>query len=182
MIKLHCYATRLPDTRSTSFLASLGSKIGALHLIAILSVSPALAQDAEVESFQDQQLIGGEPALSESYVGSESQETERTSVNDAGTGVVEEVFITGSLLPKGNYASSAPIATITNQQFEITNTVNVEQLLNTMPQVLAGSDRSSTFGFGWATADLRGLGQNRTSPFLMVSVLPPPSQTGGQWT
>lgn len=101
------------------------------------------------------------------------------SISDSGAGVVEEVFITGSLLPKGNYASSAPIATITNQQFEITNTVNVEQLLNTMPQVLAGSDRSSTFGFGWATADLRGLGQNRTLTLLDGKRVTPTFPDGG---
>ena len=80
--------------------------------------------------------------------------------------VIEEVFVTGSLLPRGNYVSNAPITTVDSEQFEITSTVNLESLLNTMPQILAGSDRTSTFGFGWATADLRGLGENRTLTLL----------------
>ena len=75
---------------------------------------------------------------------------------------IEEVYITGSLLPKGNFESNAPITTITSDQFEISNAINIEQLLNTMPQILTGADRTSTFGLGWATADLRGLGTIRT--------------------
>ena len=71
--------------------------------------------------------------------------------------VVEEVFVTGSLLPKGDFVSKAPIATITSSQFEMSNSVNVENLINSMPQVVGGADRSSSFGQGIATANLRGL-------------------------
>ena len=52
--------------------------------------------------------------------------------------VIEEVYVTGSLLPRGNYMSNAPITTVDSEQFEITSTVNLESLLNTMPQILAG--------------------------------------------
>ena len=76
--------------------------------------------------------------------------------------VIEEVFVTGSLLPKGDFVSKAPIATISSTQFEMSNTTNVEALINSMPQVVGGADRSSTFGQGIATANLRGLGENRT--------------------
>ena len=60
--------------------------------------------------------------------------------------VVEEVFVTGSLLPKGDFVSKAPIATITSSQFEMSNSVNVENLINSMPQVVGGADRSSSLG------------------------------------
>lgn len=93
--------------------------------------------------------------------------------------VIEEVFVTGSLLPRGNYVSNAPITTITSDQFEISNVVNVEALLNSLPQVLAGSDRTSTFGFGWATADLRGLGENRTLTLLDGKRVVPTFADGG---
>ena len=76
--------------------------------------------------------------------------------------VIEEVLVTGSLLPRGDFVSKAPIATISSTQFEMSNTVNVEQLINSMPQVVGGADRSSTFGQGIVTANLRGLGENRT--------------------
>ena len=93
--------------------------------------------------------------------------------------VIEEVYITGSLLPRGNYTSNAPITTVDSEQFEITSTVNLESLLNTMPQILAGSDRTSTFGFGWATADLRGLGENRTLTLLDGKRIVPSFADGG---
>ncbi|NCF45334.1 MAG: TonB-dependent receptor plug domain-containing protein, partial [Proteobacteria bacterium] len=93
--------------------------------------------------------------------------------------VIEEVFVTGSLLPRGNYMSNAPITTVDSEQFEITSTVNLESLLNTMPQILAGSDRTSTFGFGWATADLRGLGENRTLTLLDGKRIVPSFADGG---
>ena len=50
--------------------------------------------------------------------------------------VIEEVFVTGSLLPKGDFVSKAPVATISSTQFEMSNTTNVEALINSMPQVV----------------------------------------------
>ena len=93
--------------------------------------------------------------------------------------LMEEVYITGSLLPKGNYESNAPITTINAEQFEVSNAINIEQLLNTLPQILTGEDRTSTFGLGWATADLRGLGTNRTLTLLDGSRLVPTFADGG---
>ncbi len=81
---------------------------------------------------------------------------------EAADPVIEEVLVTGSLLPKGDFVSKAPIATISSTQFEMSNSVNVESLINSMPQVVGGAGRSSTFGQGIATANLRGLGENRT--------------------
>ena len=101
---------------------------------------------------------------------------------DAGLGSgakIEEVYVTGSLLPKGNFESNAPITTITSDQFEISNAINIEQLLNTMPQILTGADRTSTFGLGWATADLRGLGTNRTLTLMDGNRLVPTFADGG---
>ena len=63
---------------------------------------------------------------------------------------IEEVYVTGSLLPKGDFVSKAPIATISSSQFEMSNAVNVENLINSMPQVVGGADRSSSFGQGIA--------------------------------
>lgn len=93
--------------------------------------------------------------------------------------MMEEVLITGSLLPKGNYESNAPITTINAEQFEVSNAINIEQLLNTLPQILTGEDKTSTFGFGWATADLRGLGTNRTLTLLDGKRLVPTFADGG---
>ncbi len=93
-----------------------------------------------------------------------SQETPPTLEQDeaAPAPVIESILVTGSLVPKGDFVSKAPIATISSDQFEMTNAVNVESLINSMPQVVGGADRSSTWGAGIATANLRGLGENRT--------------------
>ncbi len=90
-----------------------------------------------------------------------AEETPASS-SEAGAPIIEEVIVTGSLLPRGDFVSKAPISTITSTQFEMSNSVNVESLINSMPQVVGGADRSSTFGQGIATANLRGLGENRT--------------------
>ena len=96
-----------------------------------------------------------------------------------GSIVVEEVFVTGSLLPKGDFVSKAPIATITSSQFEMSNSVNVENLINSMPQVVGGADRSSSFGQGIATANLRGLGENRTLVLINSRRFVPTFPDGG---
>ena len=90
-----------------------------------------------------------------------AEETPASS-SEAGAPIIEEVIVTGSLLPRGDFVSKAPISTISSTQFEMSNSVNVESLINSMPQVVGGADRSSTFGQGIATANLRGLGENRT--------------------
>ncbi|WP_371192782.1 TonB-dependent receptor domain-containing protein [Glaciecola sp. SC05] len=76
---------------------------------------------------------------------------------------VEKIQVTGSRLRQAEFASAAPIAVVGQEQFELTATVNTEQLLNTLPQVVPGLDRTSNNpGNGTATVDLRGLGTNRT--------------------
>ena len=81
-----------------------------MTLFFALNSALAVAQDG---------LEGESPALDESIV-------------------VEEVFVTGSLMPRGDFVSKAPIATITSSQFEMSNAVNVENLINSMPQVVGG--------------------------------------------
>lgn len=74
---------------------------------------------------------------------------------------------TGSVAQPSTYASAAPMATLTADDIEDTNTINVESLLNTMPQVVPGLDRSSNNpGDGTATVDLRGLGSENTLVLL----------------
>lgn len=75
----------------------------------------------------------------------------------------EKITITGSRIRRAEYVSESPVAVITSEQFELTGTVNTEDLLNTMPQVIPGLDRTSNNpGDGTATVDLRGLGAART--------------------
>lgn len=75
----------------------------------------------------------------------------------------DTVVVTGSRIAKQDFVSNSPVVTVGEAQFELTGTVNTESLLNTLPQVVPGLDRTSNNpGGGIATIDLRGLGTNRT--------------------
>ncbi len=92
---------------------------------------------------------------------------------------VEKIRVTGSRIRKAEFASAAPITVVSSEQFELTNTVNTESLLNTLPQVVPGLDRTSNNpGNGTATVDLRGLGTNRTL-VLINGTRAVPTTSGG---
>ncbi len=92
---------------------------------------------------------------------------------------VEKIEVTGSRIRKIDFVSNAPVATVGEEQFALTATVNTESLLNTLPQVVPGLDRTSNNpGNGTATVDLRGLGTNRTL-VLINGTRAVPTTSGG---
>ncbi len=93
--------------------------------------------------------------------------------------LIEEVVVTGSRIKRQDFESNAPVATIGSDQFDLTGTVNTESLLNTMPQVVPGLDRTSNNpGNGTATVDLRGLGSQRTLVLMDGTRVNPTTQGG----
>ena len=71
----------------------------------------------------------------------------------------DEIVVTGSRIVKRDFVTNSPVVTVGEQQFDLTNTINTEGLLNTLPQLVPGLDRTSNNpGGGIATIDLRGLG------------------------
>ncbi|NQY14017.1 MAG: TonB-dependent receptor [Henriciella sp.] len=75
----------------------------------------------------------------------------------------QTITVTGSRIKNSNLTSSSPIANVASDDLTLPNTVNAEQFLNTLPQVIPGFDSTSNNpGIGEATVDLRGLGSNRT--------------------
>ncbi len=92
---------------------------------------------------------------------------------------LEEITVTGSRIKKKDYLSNAPVATVGFEQIEMTDTVNTESLLNTLPQTIPGLDRTSNNpGNGTATVDLRGLGTNRTLVLINGTRVVPTRQGG----
>lgn len=83
---------------------------------------------------------------------------------------VQEVVITGSRIAAPNQTSASPIQVISSQAIEATGRSDISDVLNQLPQIFnndLGQDlgnRTSglTTAGGVATADLRGLGPNRT--------------------
>ncbi len=77
---------------------------------------------------------------------------------------VEKVTVTGTRIKQRDFTSVSPLATVSAKEIALTGTVNTEELINTLPQIIPGvtitSNNPSLNGF--ATADLRGLGAGRT--------------------
>lgn len=82
---------------------------------------------------------------------------------DDAEAVQETVLVTGSRIAKQDFVSNSPISTVDAETFELTGSINTEDVLNTLPQAVPGFDRTSNNpGGGFATANLRGLGSSRT--------------------
>ena len=86
-----------------------------------------------------------------------------------------EVVVTGSRIVRRDYNSDSPVVTLSSDALANTSEVGVEQSLNKMPQFVPGQNQFSDAGSitvtprtspGIATANLRGLGANRTLVLL----------------
>ncbi|MXO89480.1 TonB-dependent receptor domain-containing protein [Pontixanthobacter aquaemixtae] len=85
---------------------------------------------------------------------------ENTDGADADDGFI---VVTGSRIQRRNVDSPAPVAVVDSEEFELSGTVNVENVVNTLPQVVPGTTSfSNNPGNGTATLNLRGLGSQRT--------------------
>ncbi|MCF6215290.1 MAG: TonB-dependent receptor [Emcibacter sp.] len=77
--------------------------------------------------------------------------------------ILEEVTVTGSRIKRKDLTSASPIAVVNADEFKFSGTINVEQVLNALPQTVPGlTGNSNNPGNGTATVDLRGLGASRT--------------------
>jgi iron complex outermembrane receptor protein len=88
---------------------------------------------------------------------------------EAAAGEVSEVVVTGSRIPQPNLSSVSPIQIVTDQEIKLQGKTDVIDLINNLPQNFqnAAVDFSGTSNplaspGGISTADLRGLGPQRT--------------------
>jgi iron complex outermembrane receptor protein len=73
------------------------------------------------------------------------------------------IIVTGSRIARRNVDTAAPVAVVQDEEFQLSGTVNVENVINTLPQVVPGTTSfSNNPGNGTATLNLRNLGSNRT--------------------
>ena len=119
-------------------------------VIGILSAAPASGQESELET---------------------QQEPRKT---------VEEIVVTGSRIPRRDFNSPSPITTVDKLEFRLAGTTNVEDTLNTLPQVVPDFGRSSNNpGNGTAAVNLRGLGIQRSLVLLNGRRFVPSDVEGG---
>lgn len=78
--------------------------------------------------------------------------------------VLEEVVITGSRLVRRDLDAPSPVVTLSAETVQNAGNVTIEETLNEMPQLASDNTSSvnSGGGSGILTADLRGLGPERT--------------------
>lgn len=73
------------------------------------------------------------------------------------------VVVTGSRIQRTDTVAPSPITAVSAEQLAVVNTVNTEDFINTLPQVVPAFDSTSNNpGNGTATVSLRGLGTTRT--------------------
>lgn len=74
----------------------------------------------------------------------------------------ETIVVTGSRIQRSDLTSTSPLAVVQDEEFKLSGAVNVEQVINTLPQVVPGTTSfSNNPGGGVATLNLRGLGSAR---------------------
>lgn len=107
----------------------------ATAVIALTVAAPAYAQDADVTT------------------------NSTAEAEEPGQGIV----VTGTRLRSPNLESASPVTVVTAEEFALTGTTRVEDLINSLPQVFASQGGSvSNSSTGTATLNLRGLGPERT--------------------
>ena len=75
----------------------------------------------------------------------------------------DTILVTGTRIQREDLNAPSPVTTVNSEQLVLTNTVNSEQFLNTLPQVIPSFDQTSNNpGNGTARVNLRGLGTTRT--------------------
>ncbi|MGB3797539.1 MAG: TonB-dependent receptor, partial [Alteraurantiacibacter sp.] len=75
----------------------------------------------------------------------------------------ETIVVTGSRIQRRDTDTAAPVAVVDAEEFELSGSVNVENVVNTLPQVVPGTTSfSNNPGNGTASLNLRGLGETRT--------------------
>jgi iron complex outermembrane recepter protein len=90
------------------------------------------------------------------------------------------IVVTGSLVKRPNEDSAAPVTVVGGDDFKGTGATKVEDLLNSLPQVIATQSSGVSNGAdGTATIDLRGLGVSRTLVLVDGKRLMPGGIGGG---
>ncbi len=78
-------------------------------------------------------------------------------------GIRDVIIAAGTRIRRADLNATSPVITVNSEQLILTNTVNVEQFLNTLPQVVPSFGQASNNpGDGSARISLRGLGTART--------------------
>lgn len=87
---------------------------------------------------------------------------------DSQEDTVDTIVVTGSRIARQDYVANSPIVTVTQEDFQATGSVNIDTLINDLPQFTPAANASSNnpSAGGQANVQLRGLGVGRTLVLL----------------
>ena len=127
-----------------------GSLLASTVIAGVVFANPAYAQDAASNDATNQ-----EQAVEVANPAKRAAEGDQADTQD--------IVVTGSRIVRRELESAAPVAVIQDEEFKLSGAVNVESVLNTLPQVIPGAGSfSNNPGGGVATLNLRGIGSTRT--------------------
>jgi iron complex outermembrane recepter protein len=92
---------------------------------------------------------------------------------------IQEIVVTGSRIRIRDFEAISPVATVSADTIKSTGELNVEEVLNRLPQVVPGlTANSNNPANGTATVDLRGVGPQRTLVLVNGRRLTPSTSSG----
>ena len=142
--------TQVSKIRSRSKLAAT---VAPLALGLALLAAPASAQTAT----QSSDLTNQENATSNVANG------DANAASTQPEGESDSIVVTGSRIRRNDLTTAAPLTVVNDEEFKLTGSVNVENVINALPQVVPGTTAfSNNPGGGVATLNLRNLGSQRT--------------------
>lgn len=108
-------------------------------------------------------VMAGAMIAAPAYAQVDDQENEPATQPAAQVEEAAPIIVTGSRIARRNVETAAPVAVVQDEEFQLSGTVNVENVINQLPQVVPGTTSfSNNPGNGTATLNLRGLGAART--------------------
>jgi len=141
--------------RRTLLMGSTASLVAGV--VTGIATSPAVAEEAEEKT--------GDVAKIETAQTQTAQQQQQQTQTQTGAQAsqLEEIVVTGSRIARPDLSAPSPVNIVGSEEFQLQGTVNVEDVLNDMPQLIPATDSTSNNpGNGAATLDLRGLGVTRT--------------------
>ncbi|RZM26285.1 MAG: TonB-dependent receptor, partial [Sphingomonas sp.] len=120
---------------------------------------PSAAQDMTPDPVTPAQAAAPTPA--DAKVQADAT-TATTAVGQTDSGANDSIVVTGSRIQRPNSTSAAPITSVTAQDIRAQAAVNVEDVLNRLPQVAPDSQQTYNDSDGRQRIKLRSLGFERT--------------------
>jgi outer membrane receptor protein involved in Fe transport len=91
----------------------------------------------------------------------------------------EEIVVTGTRIVRQDYQAASPVISLDAETFAQTGTINAEQLVNTLPQVVPSfSAGNNNPGNGQSWINLRGLGAGRNLVLIDGKRVVPSNEDG----